>query len=236
VIGRSRGQSTIIGVAVLLALTVVSLTALTVAVGSVVEEGANAAAERRVASSMDTALDSERRGRSARRLALHGGRLRVVDRSVRFLDGGEVVFHQPVGGLAYDAGDRRVRSVAGTTVRGAGRRARLHGDPPGVSVRDRRLFVSLPALGAPPVAVTGDATVTLRTNVTHARRDLPGGVDGVAVETRTPTVWEHRFEALGARTERRSLDDDDVPSVVARFPAVREVRVLVHDLRLEVGR
>jgi hypothetical protein len=233
---RARAQSTIIGVAVLLALTVVSLTALTVAVGSVVEEGADAAAERRVAASMDAALDSERRGRSARDLALHGGRLRVVDRSVRFLDGTDVTLDRPVGGLVYAAGERRVRTVAGTTVRGTGRGARIHGDPPGVAVRDRTLFVSLPVLGAPSVAAAGDTTVVLRTNVTHSRLDPPGGVDGVAVETRTPAVWERRFETLGARTARRSFDDDGVPSVVARFPAVREVHVFVHELRLEVGR
>jgi flagellin-like protein len=230
-----RAQSTIIGVAVLLAVTVVSLTTLTVVVGSVVEESADAAAERRVAASLDDALDPQRSGRHERRVALHGGRLRVVDRSVRLLDGDAVVSTRSVGGLVYAVGPRRVRAVAGATVRAAGGGARLHGAPP-VAARNQTLFVGLPVLDASPVAVAGDATVSLRTNVSHERRHLDGGVDGLAVETRTPGVWERRFESLGARTTRRSFDDDGVPSVVAHFPDVREAYVFVHELRLEVGR
>ncbi|MFB6102188.1 MAG: hypothetical protein ABEJ73_06440 [Haloplanus sp.] len=231
----TRAQSTIIGVAILLALTVVSLSALTVVVGSLVEESANAAEERRVAATMDAALDPERSGRHERRLPLAEGRLRTVDRSLRVLDGSDPVVEQSVGGLVYAAGDRRVRYVAGATVRSAGNGSRLSGEP-SIATRERTLFVGVPVLGASGVAVGGDATVTLRTNVTHDRRHLSGDGYGLAVETRTPGVWERRFGALGATTTRDSFDDDGVPSVVARFPAVRDVYVFVHDLNLEVGR
>ena len=66
--------------------------------------------------------------------------------------------------------------------------------------------------------------------------EVTGGGYAVAVETRTPAVWERWFDDVGATTTRRSLDGDDVPSVVARFPDVREAYVFVHDLHLEVGR
>lgn len=229
-----RGQSAIVGVAVLLAITVLSVTALTVAVGSVVEESANAAEARNVASSMDDALDTERSGPHARRLAVREGRLRTVERSIRLLDGNEPVVERQVGGLVYAAGDHRVRYVAGATVRDTGDGTRLHAAPP-VSVRNRTLFVGVPVLDASAVAVDGDASTVLRTNVTHSRRHVSGAGFGLAVETRTPGVWERRFEAMGATTSRESFDDDGVPSVVARFPAVRDVYLFVHELNLEVG-
>jgi flagellin-like protein len=230
-----RGQSAVVGVAVLLAVTVLSITALTVAVGSVVEEGATAAEARGVAASMDAALDTARSGPHEHRLAVGEGRLRTVERSVRLLDGTEPVAERSVGGLVYAAGDRRVRYVAGATVRDTGDGTRLHAQP-SVSTRNRTLFVGLPVLGADAVAVDGGPTAVLRTNVTHERRRLSGDGFGLAVETRTPGVWERRFDAMGATTTRRSFDDDGVPSVVARFPGVRDVYLFVHELNLEVGR
>jgi hypothetical protein len=229
----NRAQSTPVGVAVLLAVTVVSLSALTVAVGSVVEEGASEAEARGVAASMDAALDAERHGSHQRTLTLHEGRLRTVERSVRVLDGTRVVFERPVGGLTFVAGDRRVRYTAGAIARDTGTGAFFH-TPPSLSVRGGTLFVGVSALDAPAVAVDGPGTVTLRTDVTHGRRHLAGRGYGVAVETRTPAVWERLFADMGASTTRRSFDDDDVPSVVARFPDVRDVYVFVHDLNLEV--
>jgi len=230
-----RAQSAPIGVAILLAVTVISMSALTVAVGSVLQEGASEAEARGVAASLDAALDTERSGPHERRLALREGRLRTVDRSVRILDGTDVVFERPVGGFVFATGDRRVRYVAGATVGDTGDGAFLHA-PPSMSVRDRTLFVDVAALGAPAVAVDGGGTVTLRTNVTHDRQQLTGRGYAVAVETRTPGVWERWFADLGATTTRRSVDDDGVPSVVAQFPDVRDVYVFVHDLQLEVGR
>lgn len=230
-----RAQSAPIGVAVLLAVTVVSLSALTVTVGSVVEDGATEAEARGVAASMDAALDPERSGRHERRLALHEGRLRTVDRSLRLLDGTDIAFERSVGGLVFTAGQRRVRYVTGATVGEVGDGAFLHAAPP-VSVRDGTLFVGVTALDAPRVAVDGAGTVTLRTNVTHDRRHLSGRGYAVAVETRTPTVWERWFGDMGATTTRRAFDDDGVSSVVARFPDARDVYVFVHELNLEVGR
>jgi hypothetical protein len=232
---RDRAQSTPVGVAILLAVTVVSMSALTVAVGSVVQEGASEAEARGVAASMDAALDVERHGPNEHALTLHEGRLRTVERSVRVLDGTQVTFERRVGGLVFAAGDRRVRYAAGATVRDAGTGAYLHA-PPSLSVRDGTLFLGLPVLDAAAVAVDGPGTVTLRTNVTHDRRHLTGTGYAVAIETRTPAVWERWFDDVGATTTRRSFDGDDVPSVVARFPDVEDVYVFVHDLNLVVGR
>jgi flagellin-like protein len=230
-----RAQSATIGVAVLLAVTVVSIAALTVTVGSVVEETANASEARSVARAMDDALDAERSGPHERRVTLTEGRLRTVERSVRLLDGTDPVATWSVGGLVYAAGPRRVRYVAGSIVHDAGDGVRLHAAP-SVSRRDRALYVGVPILGAERVALDGPTTVALRTNVTHERHHRPGDGVGLAVETETPGVWERQFEAMGATTTRRSFDEDGVPSVVARFGGVDDVYVFADDLHLEVGR
>ncbi|WP_248897847.1 DUF7289 family protein [Haloplanus halobius] len=230
-----RAQSAVIGVAVLLAVTVVSVAALTVTVGSLVDRSADTAEARAAATSMNDALATDRSGPHERQFALHSGRLRTVDRTVRLLQGSEPVVEQSVGGLVYADSNYRVRAVAGATVSDTGGGGRLH-TAPSISIRDRTLFVGLPRLGADAVAVGGKTTVTLRTNLTHTRQQFSGGGYALAVETRAPGVWERHFEALGATTTRRSFDDDGVASVVARFPSVRTVHVFVHDLRLEVGR
>jgi len=232
---NDRAQSAPIGVAILLAVTVVSMATLTVAVGSIVEAGATRAEAQGVAASMDAALDPERNGPHERRLALHEGRLRTVDRSIRVLDGSVIAFERSVDGLVFAAGDQRIRHVTGATVGDTGDGAFLH-TPPSLSVRDRTLFLGVTILDASEVAVDGAGTVALRTNVTHDRRQLSGQGYAVAVETRTPGVWERWFDDMGAPTTRRSFDDDDVPSVVAQFSGVRDVYVFVHDLNLEVGR
>ena len=231
----NRAQSTPVGVAVLLAVTVVSMSVLTVAVGSVVQEGASEAETRDATAAIHAALDTDRSGPAERRLALHEGRLRTVERSVRVLAGTSVAFERSVGGLVFAAGDRRVRYVAGATVRDGGTGAALVAAP-SLSVRGRTLFVGLPVLDASAVAVDGPGTVALRTNVTHDRRHLTGGGFAVAIETRTPAVWDRWADDIGATTTRRSFDNDGVPSVVVRFPDTDDVYVFVHELQLEVGR
>jgi hypothetical protein len=232
-----RAQSSVVGVALLLGLTVVSFTALTVAVGMVAEEGSNAANARRVAGSLDAALETEGSGPGERRVALGGGRLRTVDRTAGVVaaDTGAFVLRRQVGAVVYADGERRVRHVAGATVRQASPTAGGHfHSPPSVSFRNRTLFVGLTVVDASDTVLDGETTATLSTNITHRRYHRSGSGFAVAIETRTPGPFERYFEALGATTTRES--DDGVPTVVARFPTAREVYVFVHRIELEVGR
>jgi len=231
----ARAQSSIVGVAVLLAVAVVSIAALTVAVGSVIDEGASEAASQDVAASIDDAFDTERSGSHTARLPLYDGRLRTVERSVRILDGPSVAFEYAVDGLVFTAADREVRYLSGATIRSTGGNAAFYTPPP-ITTRNRSLFLNVATLDTTSVAVDGATAVTLRTNVTHDRRELRGRGTAIAIETRTPAVWERWFESTDATTTRRDIDDDGVPSVVARFPNVRSTYVFVHDLHLEVGR
>jgi flagellin-like protein len=234
-----RGQSNVVGVALLLGITVVALAALTAGVGSVVEDTAESADAARVADGFERVLRPvETTGTRRGQVAFSDGELRTVERELRVIGGGgtRVV---GVDALVYEAGGRRVTFLAGAVVDGDGEDAQLHRSPPITASRGRGgvLVVGAPRLNGSSTAVAGSAgPVELATNVTHDRTDLGRGRYRVAVETAVPSVWRDAFERSNATvTSIRDFDGDGIDSVVARFPGERTAHLVVHDMRLEVG-
>lgn len=237
--GSSRGQSHVVGVTLLLGITVIGLTGLTVAVGTVVQENAATADANRVATDLAAALDPvETTGRHSGKVSFADGRLRTVDRDLRVLNGSGVVRRVSIGGLVFEAGDQRVAYVADAVVRGRTDRAWLRDPPPITASRDAGvLIVSAARLNVSDVAVGGEGatTATLDTQVTHERTALGNGTYRVAIETATPKPFERWFRSRDATVTRRDFDDDGVPSVVAEFPDERVGYLVVHDQQLEVS-
>jgi hypothetical protein len=231
----SRGQATVVGVALLLGLAVVSMGVLTAAVGTVVEDHADRASERHVSTGLADALPADGVGTRRSRLELPAGSLRSVDRDLRVLRGGLVRERVRVGGLVYEAGDRRVAYVAGAVLTGGEGGERLR-SPPSVtaSAEEGVLVVGAPRLGTDRWAVGGERAVVLETNVSHDRRDLGRGRFTVAIESRSPTVLATWFRERGATVSRRDIDGDGIESVLAQFPGVRRGYLVVHGLALEV--
>jgi hypothetical protein len=236
-----RAATQVIGVAVLLGLTVVSLGALTAGIGAVVEENAASADAARVADGMDTALEAvERTGRARSSLAFTEGRVRAVERDIRVLEGRRTVERVEADALVWTGGDGRVASVAGAVVRGQPGSADLHAPPPVTASRGGGgvLVVGAPRLGADrgrSVSARGGATIPLRTNLSHEQTDLGVARFRVAIETRTPGALASYFREQGATTSRRDIDGDGVRSVVATYPGQRRAYLVVHDLDLAVG-
>lgn len=238
-----RAQSTVIGVALLLGVVVISLGTLTAGVGTVVEGNAASADATRVATDLDAALAPvEATGVRRGRVSFTEGRLETVERELRVLNESGVVRTVEADALAFTTGDRRVVWLAGAVVRGAAESARMRTPPPVTASRadgdaDRGvLVVGAPVLnGTGAVAATDGASVALRTDVSHRRERLGNGTYRVAVETATPDAWRRHFEARNATTATRDFDGDGTPSVVARFPGERVAYLVVHDLRLEVA-
>ena len=233
----ARGQTAVVGVAVLLALTVLAVGGLTATAGSIVDDGATSAAATRVGADLATALGPDP-SQPETTIELTDGTIRVVNRSVWLLEGEEVVWAGHAGAVVYADGDHRVTGFAGAVVRSDGAGSRLVA-PSRIAPADGSLYVGVPVLnvtGADGIA-TGDRrlTVTLRTDAETARDTLPAGEYRVAVETATPAAWERHFADRGATTERRDIDGDGVPSVVASFDGPRTVHLVVHDVKLDVG-
>ena len=160
-----RAQSNAVGVALIVGLTLISLGAVTAAVGTAVGNGAAAADAERVAEDLDAAIRPvEATGHHEGRVAFADGRLETVDRTLRVLDGGTVVAEADVGGLAYETRGRRVLAVGGAVVHDAGARARMASGPP-IAAGDGVLVDDSPTIDGDSqrtVAATANSTGTVR--------------------------------------------------------------------------
>lgn len=235
-----RGQSGVVGVALLLGVTVVSLGLLTAGIGTVVGDNAARADVSRVAAGFEDALRPvEVTGPYRSQVTFSEGTLYTEDRDLRVLERGTVVERVDVDALVFDAGARRATYLAGAVVRGRGDGGWL-ATPPAITTSRNGptgiLVVSAPVVGGSgSVSGRGGVTATLATNVSHERTDLGRGVFGVAIETASPSAWEPYFVERGATVTIREFDGDGTPSVVAAFPGRRQAYLVRHVLDLEVS-
>lgn len=236
--GQRRAQSTVVGVALLLGITVISLGMLTASIGAIIEGNAEHADATRVATELDDSLQPiETTGVHRGHLTFTEGTLRPVDRDLRVLDESGVVERVPVDALVFETGDKRVAFLAGAIVQGTPGNANLYRPPPvTASENSGVLVVGAPTLNGSGISLgaSGGARITLETNVSHTRTNLGQGTYRVAIETATPEAWERYFADQNATTTRTDFDEDGVESVVASFPGHRTAYLVVHDMRLEV--
>jgi len=174
---RDRGQTAVVGVAILLGITVLAVAGLSATAGSIVEEGAASAAATRVADDLETALGPTPGPRETT-VELGAGSLRVVNRSVWILDGDGVVWAGHAGAVVYADGGHRVTGFAGAVVRRDDRGSRLVA-PSRLAAANGTLYLGVPVLnasGADGVATGGHRLdLTLRTDARAERVDLPRG-------------------------------------------------------------
>jgi hypothetical protein len=233
-----RGQSSVVGVALLLGVTVIALGVLTASVGALVDGHVARSDAQRVAGQLDAAIDpAGTTGHDAATLEFTDGSLRTETRELRVLRSGTVVEQVAVDALVYERDERRVAFLAGAVVRGRDDAAWLVADPSVVADDDGDvLVVGAPKLGADPTSVGGShVSVRLTVDVTHDRTTLGTDSYAVAIETATPAAFERYFESEGAAVTRRDFDGDGVASVVATYPGSRKTHLVVHRLGLEVG-
>ncbi|GAA0287294.1 DUF7289 family protein [Halobacterium noricense] len=230
-----RGQSNVVGVAVLLGVTVVALGLLTASVGTVVDQHAAASDAQRVASDLDEALQPvETTGVRRGSVSFTRGSLDTLDREVRVLDSGGNASVVDANALRFSTGNRGATYLAGSVL--------AHGDgwsrtrsPVTVTADPDVLVVSVPALrGDVARTASGGVTYTLRSNVSHERRNLGRGGYRVAVETEHTDAVRAQFERWNATVSQRDIDGDGTPSVVADFPGARTAYVVVHETAVTV--
>lgn len=238
----TRGQSNVVGVAILIGLTMLSLGALTAAVGTVVESNAAAADADRVADDLEAAIQPiETTGSHAGRVSFTDGELRTIDRTIRVAAGAAGATESDwitiaADGLVFESGSYRVLAVGGAIVRDHGGGTSMYRPPP-VSASEGVVLVGIADLqfdGHTAVAGTEPTSLTLETDVTHDRRHLGEREVTIAVETDAPGAWERHFEGMGATVEREQFEEDEHVSVVATFEGSRTAYLVVHELALEV--
>ncbi|SNR53256.1 DUF7289 family protein [Halorubrum vacuolatum] len=236
-IGRSRrAQSNVIGVALLVGLTMVSLGALTATVGTVVDSNAAVGDVDRVASDLDRAIDPvESIGTGTGRVTYTEGTLRTEMRTVRVFRDDDLVVSRETEAIVYERGAYRVTAVGGAVIRDhAGSHSIARGPP--VSASSEVVTIGVVALTATDVAIdgSGPTTRTLVSEVSHERIvDGESGEWTVAVETPEPDPWVRSFENVGATVYTGEFDDDEHQSVVATFEGDRRGHVVVHRVETE---
>ena len=229
----SRGQSNVVGVALLLGIAVVSMGGLTAAVGLLVDSTAAESDAERVAADLDAALQPvAATGPQRGRVTFGSGRLRPVDRTLEIRADGAVVERIAVDAVVFESGERRVSFHAGAVVRGSGDRAWMT-EPPPITADESVLVFGVARLGDEVGSVSGSGGVTtnIESDVSHDRRDLGRSEFSIAVETAAPGAWERWLERQGARVDRQRSEP---PVVVATFEGERTGYLVVHDLEAEV--
>ena len=235
---RSRGQSHVVGVALMLGLAVVALGTLTVGVGTFLDSQAASADAQRMADGLDRAIQgTERTGYHSHSVSFSDGTLRTADRTLRVLENDSVVQSYEIGAVVYENDEYRITAVAGAVLRDSGHSSSLVSGPSITSSRPNELLlVGVPRLNASHPAVGGQGTITktIETNVSHERFDLGTGEYAVAIETATPEPFERYFEERDEVVSRQSFSGDEYDSIVVTFPTTRQGYLVVHDLNLEV--
>ncbi|WP_096390789.1 DUF7289 family protein [Halopenitus persicus] len=231
-----RGQSTVVGVTLLIAITVTSLGLITAGAGVVIEEHARAIGMETTTADLTDAIDATARGgRTTASVRLSGGRIDTIDRTVRVHDG-DGWQSLEANGIRYvpNSGNQRVVSVAGLVVREYGDGA--------IAVRDPALLVGEDAFVATiPVIRGGGAvgagsrtagradgravdgtidasggTARLRMVVDHDERDLGTGPVRIAIETSTPAAVERAIRRTGDRAAANDPEADPSLSIDRR--------------------
>lgn len=234
-----RAQSHVVGVALVLGIAVLALGTLTVGVGTLIDAQTSGADAQRVADGLDEAVQgTDRTGYHSHELRFSAGELRTESRTMRVLENGTVLAEIDVDALVYEHADRRVIALGGAVVRDYGASPSLASKPPiRHSAETGVLVTGAPKLNADRVSLSGGGgvTATIRTNVSHDRRDLGTGQFTVAIETETTDPFRRFFEEQGATVDTRQFSGDTTESVVATYPEIRQGYLAVHNLRLEVS-
>lgn len=228
----ARGQSTVVGVAVLLAVTMASIAVLTAGVGTVIDDAATAAEVDQVTDRLVT-LFPHGSPAEARSGPVHvtTGTFATVERQFRVLTDEGVIFTRDVDALRYTSGTRQVTVHTGAVIRGTGDAARFR-RPPALSVAadngSRTVYLAVPTVETTVSrTVVHPTRLAVTVDATADRRSLPAGEYRIAFETTAVTPWRTWLESKGYATTVRDLDGDGVPSVVATIPAGSRVAIVV---------
>jgi hypothetical protein len=229
----TRGQSNVVGVALLLGIAVISMGVLTAAIGVVIDSSATEADAERVADDFGNALEPVgTTGPQRGTVTFSEGLLRSVDRRLEIRADGEIVATIAVDALVFEADNRRVAFHAGAIVRAAGDRAWMV-SPPLLTIDEDVIIIGAARLGrnVGSASGAGGVTATIETDVDHSRRPLGEATFSLAIETAAPAAWEAHLGRQGATVRR---EPGDPPTVVATFEGDRTGYLVVHDLDTEV--
>lgn len=234
-----RGQSAVIGVALLLGLTIVSVGVLTAGTGMLVDEAAQGADANRVADRWATAYNpTTLEGTTTLSIALTGGQFTTKERRITVRRFGDVVGTFETNVLVFEEGDHQVTVIGQAVVRGQAGRARFVRNPSLVTVfgseDDRTLSISIVALsGQVDKGVRSQTPLRLQLTGSHERRDPGAGRYTISIETATPKIWVDYLADLARSVRIVGDDSSQTKLVVAELGQVSRARLIIHRVEVE---
>lgn len=250
----TRGQSHVVGVALLLGITVVALAGLTAGIGSLVDHNAASADAERVADALDDAhAPTETTGTTRTELPLGGGAIDTESRTVRLFGVDTANDPPPLGSLdpehnatdelvevetdaiIYENEHRTVTSEAGAILLGGQDSTRLYRAPPihADNSSSEPLLIGLSVVDAdvPRLSSSDRGTrLSVTTTVGHERQPLTESEYRLAIETTHPGAWERHFEDLPTR----AVQQEETTVVVVGIPGDRPAYLVTHRSTVEV--
>lgn len=239
---RARGQSSVIGVSLLVGITMLGLGVMAVAVGGVVDDAATDSDIRRVTADFDRAFQAvETTGQNRATIQFGEGSVLIERRTLRILNDSGVVEAYDVNAVVYSAGTapggtagRRVTALGGAILTTQSGYTQVVRQPP-IASGPGVLVVGVPIFHGAESIGGSRLSLTVETSVTHTRRTLGDDHWRVAVETTTPDAWNRTLRRRGGTVlSPRDFDGDGIPSVIADFPNQRTAHVVRHDVQLEI--
>lgn len=236
---QTRGQSAIIGVALLLGLTIVSVGVLTAGSGILVDEAAQGADAQRVADRLVTAYNpTTLEGTTTLSLAPTGGQFTTAERRITLRRFGEVVATFETKALRFDRGGHHVIVLGQAIIRGQADRARFVREPGLVTVfgaeGERTLSVSVIALtGQVDQTMTQQQRLRLPLRGSHERRDPGAGGYTISIESATPELWEEYLADIALSVRIVGDDGSETKLVIAELGRVSRARLIIHQVEIK---
>jgi flagellin-like protein len=236
---QHRGQSAVIGVALLLAITVVSVGVLTAGTSILVEEAAQEADLERIGDTIVSGYQpTTLEGTRTMSLSLTGGTLLTEQREITVSRYGDVIARVQTVALRYERANRAVSIVGGGILQTRAGGTAFVREPNMVSSfggdGERILILSLVALtGTVEESIDEPRRVPLAFEATHERRDPGAGRYTVRLETAHPSVWMRYFEERGVDVRLVDHPGEAADVVVADLGLVTEARLIIHHVEVQ---
>jgi flagellin-like protein len=237
---EQRAQSAVIGVALLMVITVVSIGVLTAGTGLLVDEAGRNADAQRVADRLLAGYEPRTLlGATTISLPVTGGHLYTVPRTIEVHRFGDPVATFETAAIRYQRAGHRVSASGQALVQGRGPDARFLRRPALVTVLEaegqRVLSISVVRIESDiDHGVDRPGSLALSLVATHERRELDPGRYTLSLETDEPVLWER---ALGQVAKWTRVQETDTPGqyrIVAEIGRVDQVRLLVTHLEVRI--
>ncbi|WP_330631336.1 DUF7289 family protein [Halocatena halophila] len=227
----SRGQSHVVGVALLLAITIISMSVLTMSVGTLIDAGQSRDEHERVGTALERLNDPSSPDRTS--LTATIGTISTAPREITVSTSTGADYRFETTAIVYTNGHHRVSTLCGAVISGQPGNAWFRSTPRVFSPESASVrLIRLTAISTSGFdRLQGAHTFNRQRSRTHHSHDTLTG--SLSIETATPGPFERFFRARGYAPSREDPDSDGIPSVSVSFTQKRRTILMIRNITVE---